>query len=215
MKAQLRASVRRMRDEAALLPLRARARRDLSPPRPASYASFGRSSVVVPPARVDSPHCISVGDEVVVLEGSWLAVYPQPGLPLPQLRIGSRTHIGRSCHIACVGSVTIGEDVLTADHVFIADTYHGFEQPDVPIIRQPMAPPRPVVIGNGSFLGIRSVILQGTTIGENAYVGAGAVVDRDVPPRTVVVGNPARPVRTWVGATGSWRSVSGWDDLPS
>lgn len=215
MRSGLRASLRLARDEAALLPLRLRARRDLSPPRPASYASFGRSSVVVPPARVDSPQCISVGDEVVVLENSWLAVFPQPGLPLPQLRIGSRSHIGRSCHIACVGSITIGEDVLTADQVFIADTYHGFEQPGVPIIRQPMAAPRPVVIGRGSFLGIRSVILQGTTIGENAYVGAGAVVDRDVPPRTVVVGNPARPVRTWDAESGSWRSVSGWGDLRS
>lgn len=213
MRAGLRASARRARDELALLPLRARARRDLSPPRPQSYASFGRSSVIVPPARVDSPQCISVGEEVVVLEGSWLAVFPQPDLPPPQLRIGSRTHIGRSCHVACVGSVTIGEDVLTADHVFIADTYHGFEQSDVPIIRQPMAPPLPVVIGRGSFLGIRAVILQGTTIGENAYVGAGAVVDRDVPARTVVVGNPARPVRTWDPEAGSWRAVHGWDDL--
>jgi acetyltransferase-like isoleucine patch superfamily enzyme len=109
--------------------------------------------------------------------------------------------------------VSIGEDVLTADHVFIADTYHGFEQSGVPIMQQPMAAARPVAIARGAFLGIRAIVLPGVRIGENAYVGAGAVVHRDVPDRTVVVGNPARPVRTWDEARGAWRAVSGWDDL--
>ena len=199
--------------ERSLLGVRAQARRHLSPPVPEAYASFGAGSVVVPPARVNSPACITVGAEVVVLEGAWLAVFPQDHLPAPHLRIGARTRIGRFCHIACVGSVTIGEDVLTADHVFIADTYHGYERPDEPIIGQPMAPPLPVVIGRGSFLGIRAAVLRGVTVGENAYVGAGAVVDRDVPARTVVVGNPARPVRTWDQRIGGWRDVHGWDDL--
>jgi acetyltransferase-like isoleucine patch superfamily enzyme len=169
--------------------------------------------MLVPPARVDNPGCISIGDGVVVLEGSWLAVVPQSGLPAPRLEIGARTHIGRHCHIACVGAVTIGEDVLTADHIFIADTYHGFEDTGTPIMRQPMGAPRPVVVERGAFLGIRAIVLQGVTVGENAYVGAGAVVDRDVPPRTLVVGNPARPVRAWDDRTGAWRSVRGWEDL--
>ena len=172
------------------------------------FAAFGTDSVIVPPARVNNPDCISIGDDVRILEQAWLAVYPQPGLPRPRLVIGRGSRIGRAAHIACIGEVIIGEDVLTADHIFIADTFHGFDDPSKPIGRQPMAPPKPVRIERGAFLGIRCVILQGVTVGENAYVGAGAVVSQDVPPRTLVVGNPARVVKYYDEAAGEWRNGS-------
>jgi acetyltransferase-like isoleucine patch superfamily enzyme len=50
-------------------------------------------------------------------------------------------------------------------------------------------------IRKGASIGGGAVVLPGITIGEGAMVGAGAVVTRDVPPGTVVVGNPARPIR--------------------
>lgn len=53
-----------------------------------------------------------------------------------------------------------------------------------------------VVIGDRVWIGFRAIILPGVTEGEGAVVGAGAVVSRDVPPYTIVVGNPARPVNT-------------------
>jgi acetyltransferase-like isoleucine patch superfamily enzyme len=63
---------------------------------------------------------------------------------------------------------------------------------------------RPVRIGRGVFVGARAIILKGVTIGDRAIIGAGAVVTRNVPPRTVVAGNPAREIsskdqRTEVG----------------
>jgi acetyltransferase-like isoleucine patch superfamily enzyme len=188
--------------------LTSRVGRDLRVPPPSAFASFGAGSWIVPPARVNSPDCVAVGEAVVLLENAWLAVYPQPGLPRPRLSIGDRTRIGRGAHIACIGEVTIEDSVLTADSIYIADTYHGFDDPDTPIGRQPMAAPRPVVIKRGAFLGIRSVILPGVTVGNNAYVAAGAVVSDDVPDRTVVAGNPARPVRVYDEATNEWRPVS-------
>ena len=51
-----------------------------------------------------------------------------------------------------------------------------------------------VRLARGSTVGSRAVVLQGRTIGEGCYVGAGAVVTRDVPPGEIVVGNPARPL---------------------
>ena len=52
----------------------------------------------------------------------------------------------------------------------------------------------PVVIKKGAWVGARSIILPGVTVGEGSVVTAGSVVSRDVPPYTVVAGNPARPV---------------------
>lgn len=51
------------------------------------------------------------------------------------------------------------------------------------------------VVKKGASIGARAIIICGVTIGENAMVGAGAVVTKDVPPDTIVVGNPARPLK--------------------
>lgn len=178
--------------------------RDNAVPPPGAFARFGRASVIVPPARVTNPQWIAVGDEVVLHEGAWLSVVQvDPDRP-PRLEIGDRTRIGRFAHIACAGEVRIGPEVLAADMVFIGDTHHGFADPTLPVSRQPLAPPRPVVIERGAFLGIRAAVLEGVTIGENAYVAAGAVVVDDVAPRCVVAGNPARPVRRWDADAGEW-----------
>lgn len=56
--------------------------------------------------------------------------------------------------------------------------------------------PGPVRIGNGCFIGFNATVLKGVTIGDDSIVGAGAVVSKDVPPRSVVVGNPAKVLCT-------------------
>ena len=176
---------------------------------PEAYASFGEGSWIVEPATVHNPQRIHIGARVVVQSGSWLSVIDrfQDRTYDPVLRIGDGTVLGHHIVIACMGEVTIGREVLTADRVFIGDTYHEYSDPRTPIARQPMAEPRPVRIGSGAFLGVGAIVLPGVSVGENGYVGAGAVVTADVPPRSIVVGNPARVVRRWDDAAGEWRDA--------
>jgi acetyltransferase-like isoleucine patch superfamily enzyme len=54
--------------------------------------------------------------------------------------------------------------------------------------------PKPVLIGRGVFIGAHAIILKGVSIGDRAIVGAGAVVAKDVPARTIAAGNPARVI---------------------
>lgn len=178
---------------------------EVSPP-PEAYAAFGEGSVVAPPATVRCPHRIEVGKGVFIMPGSWLSVMEEHNGRRyePRLRIGDRVSLGRHVVVACVGSIDIEADVLTADRVFIGDTYHDYRDPDTPVARQRLADPKPVRIGRGAFLGVGAIVLPGVTIGTNSYVGAGAVVTRDVPDRCVVVGNPARVVKRWDEATGTW-----------
>ncbi len=55
--------------------------------------------------------------------------------------------------------------------------------------------PKPVCIGSGAWLGARCTVLPGVTVGDGAVVGAGALVNRDVPPHTLVAGVPAVVIR--------------------
>jgi len=181
--------------------------RSLTPPPPSAFAAFGKGSWIVPPARVSTPGAISIGNRVIIHEHAWLSVVAAVSGITPSLRIEDGCSIGRLCHIACVGEVVIEEEVLTADRVFIGDTYHGYEDPHLAILDQPMAHPRPVRIGRGAFLGIGAIVLPGVTVGEQAYVAAGAVVTGDVAARTMVLGNPARTVRRYDPERG-WMSPS-------
>lgn len=197
LRADLRADLRARRIAAA-------ARRDLTPPPPGAYARYGRRSLVLPPARVQLPGCIEIGDDVMIHEHAWLCLQQMPGRPTPRLAIGDRTSINRFVKVVCVGEVVLGDDVLVGDNVYIGDTTYTNDDPDLPVSRQPLAPAAPVRIGNGAHIGVRVLISPGVTIGEHAYVGAGAVVTEDVPPRCVAVGNPARVVRHYDAAAADW-----------
>lgn len=54
----------------------------------------------------------------------------------------------------------------------------------------------PIIIGKNCFIGCRSVILPGVTIGDNSIIGAGSIVNRDIPSNTVAAGNPCKPICT-------------------
>jgi acetyltransferase-like isoleucine patch superfamily enzyme len=163
--------------------------------------AFGAGSVIYPPALIIGHQWIHVGDDVVVHPGAFLSVVAEDhGRRYdPRLVIGDGVQVGHDVVIACCGRVEIGDRVLTADRVFIGDTFHDYRDAGRPVIGQPLRDPQPVSIGSGAFLGINSAVLPGVTIGDGAYVGANAVVLEDVPARTVVVGNPARVVRRWDG----------------
>lgn len=165
--------------------------RDTTPPPHWSYAAFGDRSIVVPPARINTPACIWIGDDVHIGDHGWLAVRHLDDRA-PRLVVGDRVRLGRFFNVACVRSVIIEDDVEGADNVFIADTFHEYEQIDVPVEQQPMAPGVPVVIGTGARLGAGCCILAGVTVGAGAVVRDGAIVVADVPAGAVASGNPAR-----------------------
>lgn len=110
-----------------------------------------------------------------------------------ELRVGDRAQIGHNCRIS--RCVTLGNDLVMGPDVVMMATAHAFDDIDVPINQQGALPIRPIVVGNDVWLGTRVIVLPGVHIGDGAIVGAGAVVTKDVPPRAIVGGNPARVIR--------------------
>jgi acetyltransferase-like isoleucine patch superfamily enzyme len=108
--------------------------------------------------------------------------------PGARIAIGNGTYLNRNTEIVAAQSVTIGRDCKIARDVIIMDT-DQHELPGSPLVAQP------VHIEDQVWIGTRAIVLKGVTIGAGAVVAAGSVVTRDVPPRTMVAGVPARVIR--------------------
>lgn len=126
--------------------------------------AVGESCAIRSPVYIDYGFNIYIGDRVFLNYGCVL-------LDVCTIRIGSGTQIGPAVQI------------VTADHPRDpADRAAGLEMG------------KPISIGENVWIGSQAVILPGVTIGNDAIVGAGSIVTRDVSPGMTVVGNPARNV---------------------
>ncbi len=107
------------------------------------------------------------------------------------LEIGPRTYINYGCSISAHKLVRVGADCHLGPYTNMIDNaYHDLDDHSV------TPPSRPIIVGDNVWIGTRAIILPGVTIGDGAVIGAGAVVTKDVPARSIAAGNPARVLRT-------------------
>ena len=122
------------------------------------------------------------------------------------IEIGRNVFIGANTVLDCAHSIVLEDDVLVSYECLLLDSNNhsqSFETrkndlPDVKNGREynwSVIPSKPIRVCRGAWIGARSIILKGVTIGEGAIVGAGSVVTKDVEPYTIVGGNPARVVK--------------------
>jgi acetyltransferase-like isoleucine patch superfamily enzyme len=108
------------------------------------------------------------------------------------LEIGERTFINFGTSIVANERITVGARCQIGPFCMLMDnSYHRLE----PERRDETPPSAPVAIGDNVWLGARTIVLPGVTIGDDAVIGAGSVVTRDVPARTFAAGAPARVVK--------------------
>ncbi|MFC8441622.1 sugar O-acetyltransferase [Streptomyces griseoincarnatus] len=109
------------------------------------------------------------------------------------ITVGARTFVNYHLTALDVAAITIGEDCQIGPNVQLLTPTHPVEpQPR----RDKLEAARPITIGDNVWIGGGAIVCPGVTIGDNSVVGAGAVVTKDVPANVVAVGNPARPVRS-------------------
>lgn len=108
-----------------------------------------------------------------------------------EIRVGHNVFINQNCTFYDLGGLDIGDDVMIGPNVSIITTSHPLD----PVQRRAVTIGKPVVIERNVWIAAGATIIGGVTIGENSVVAAGAVVTKDVPPGTLVGGNPARIIR--------------------
>jgi acetyltransferase-like isoleucine patch superfamily enzyme len=110
--------------------------------------------------------------------------------------MGQRCQISTGCFLgAGSAGLTLGDDVLVSPNCAIFTGTYVFDRLDVPLQDQGTVS-KPVRIGHRVWVGSNSVILAGADIGDNAIVSAGSVVSGQVPPNSIVLGNPAKVIFT-------------------
>ena len=107
-----------------------------------------------------------------------------------RIKVGNNVWIGRECQLEGMGEIEIGDDTMIALQSLIQTAGHDFSN-GIPVRAQKIMAKK-IVIGKDVWLGARSMVKYGVTIGDEAIVGMGSVVTKNVAPRSIVGGVPAK-----------------------
>lgn len=111
----------------------------------------------------------------------------------PKIQIGANTYINRNTFLDASSLLVIGKKCAIGPNCYITDHDHGCE-PNLPPLAQPLIA-KPTQIGNRVWIGADVKILKGVTVGDDAVIGAGSVVTKNVPAGAIVAGVPAKVIR--------------------
>ena len=106
---------------------------------------------------------------------------------------GSNVSIGGQFYLE--QNLKVGDDVLISSNVSIVGNDHPFDDPSLTVFSAPRAAASTVTIEGDNLIGFGTTIVGGVTVAKGCIVGARSVVTRDLPPYTVCIGAPAKPVR--------------------
>jgi acetyltransferase-like isoleucine patch superfamily enzyme len=121
------------------------------------------------------------------------------------VHIGANSLVGLGNVI--IGPVTIGSNVILAQHIVASGLNHNYQDITQPIHAQGVSV-APIVIGDDCWIGANAVVTAGVKIGKHSVVAAGAVVTKDIPPYSIAVGNPCRVIKRYDTERSEWVKVS-------
>src|ERR1700760_3009292 len=109
-----------------------------------------------------------------------------------EIRVGHNVFVNQNCTFYDLGGLEIADDVMIGPNVSIITAGHPLE----PSQRRAATVGKPIVIERNVWIAAGATIIGGVTVGENSVVAAASVVTKDVPPNSLIGGNPARVIRS-------------------
>jgi acetyltransferase-like isoleucine patch superfamily enzyme len=125
----------------------------------------------------------------VMLDDQVTLLCTGPDDGITRIEIGSGSYINRQTFIDAAARISIGPKCLVGPFCYITDHDHDLDGAPGQLVSQPTH------IEAECWLGAHVTVLKGVTIGTRSIIGAGSVVTKSIPPRSVAVGNPARVIR--------------------
>lgn len=129
------------------------------------------------------------------------------------IKFGKNVGINDYLHLTGINSVIIGDNVLVAGKVYISDSNHGnyggddYDSDPETIVGKRTLSSKPIIIEDNVWLGEGVAVLSGVRIGRCSIIGAHSVVTKDIPPFTIAVGSPAKPIKEYSFETRKWLNI--------
>lgn len=154
------------------------------------YLKRGKGSVIYRSVRKDLPpfNLFRLGKYSVIEDYSCL------NNSVGDIIIGDYCRIGLSNTV--IGPITIGNRVNISQNVVLIGLDHNYQDVHKGIIEQGVTT-SPINIGDDTIIGANTIVLSGITIGKHCFIGAGSLVNKDIPDYTVAVGNPVRIIKQY------------------
>ena len=181
---------------------------------PLIFGSIGRNVTFGRNITIRHPHKIKIGDNCIIDENCVLDAKGEDPLGIMigdncvlsrnnilsckggHIKLGSGTNIAQNSLVHSEIAVELGQNTLVASYVyFVGGGNHDFSRTDIPIIQQPSLSRGGIWIEDNCWFGAGVIVLDGCKIGSDSVFAAGAVVNSDIPPFSIVVGMPARVLR--------------------
>jgi acetyltransferase-like isoleucine patch superfamily enzyme len=174
-------------------------------PLAAQFAAFGaRSEIQWPRIAVQNPGGVAIGDDVFVRAHACFEAMAPRGEVI--IRFGNQIQIGYGVRFVAVNGIVLEDETAVGHGSTLSDTIHAYkevEEGGVPW-QAPLRVGDPLRVARGAWIGNNTVVTGGITIGEGAIIAPNSVINRNVPPETIVGGNPAQLLRRKRGGTWEW-----------
>ena len=167
------------------------------------FGKFCMPSYIGKPIYLKNTKRIFIGKRVRIFPGIRLEVINK----VAKLQIQENVAIGQNVHITCGKNVIIGKNTLLTENIMITDIDHDYKELNTPILKQENIC-KETVIGQNCFIGFGAVIQAGTKLGKHCIVGSNAVVRGEFPDYCVIVGIPARIIKRYDFESKEWRKTN-------
>lgn len=137
---------------------------------------------------------VALGDNVLIGRGAWFDIskYTKGA----EIIVGSGTQIGRFAMMSAAKKITIGKKCLISYNVSIMDHDHNVMDPDISPLEGGITEGKEIIIEDECFIGAHSFILKSVHLGRHCVVGANSVVTKSFPAYCVIVGSPAKLIKS-------------------
>ena len=179
---------------------------------PLILGGVGRNVVFGLNVTVRHGHKIRIGDNVVIDDACCLDAKGQDNTGITigngvfvgrntilsckngDIVIDDRANIGFNCEVFSASRVHLGKDILMAAYTYLVGGDHLYDRTDIPVLQQGRTA-RGITIGDAAWLGAHVVVTDGSVVGRDAIIGAGAVVVGEIPEFSIATGIPAKVTR--------------------